>query len=104
MRSHELRVVAEYDELKRKRVALASFILESLTFQKLPSDEQKRLQQQYRIMIEYGSILQDRIAHFPPSASTVREITAEENLPEIPTGPAVEGLEIANVTKIEECK
>lgn len=33
---------------------------------------------------------------------TVRQIAAEENdIPQIPTGPAVEGLEIPQVTRIE---
>lgn len=39
------------------------------------------------------------------TTKTPRQIATEENdIPEIPTGPAVEGLEIPVITKIEETK
>lgn len=64
MEPHQVRVVAEKEELDAKASALSDFIGNSPFFLKLDSDEQDRLKEQNDIMWQYSEILGHRISHF----------------------------------------
>lgn len=61
---HQLRAIDELTELSIKRKKLAVFISTSPAFKTLPTDEQTRLRRQFDIMLQYESVLQERINHF----------------------------------------
>jgi len=63
MQPHQLRVVFEKDELDEKLINLKRFVLGTV-FSSLEPAEQLRLVRQARIMEEYSSILEERIANF----------------------------------------
>lgn len=63
MQPHQERVVAERDELADKWNRLRVFISGSV-FTSLLADEQARLRRQERIMEEYVTVLNERIASF----------------------------------------
>jgi hypothetical protein len=65
VKSHEQRVVAELQELRKKREALNTFIVSNPLFGKLDYDEQGRLKIQRFIMEQYEAVLGDRIDNFP---------------------------------------
>jgi hypothetical protein len=60
---HQQRVLDEKAELDIKIAALGKFI-ESVTFGGLKEPERLRMFAQHRVMVEYSSILRDRIAAF----------------------------------------
>ena len=64
MQPHQQRVVDEKTELVAKIDKLKAFIMESPIFKTLPADEQKRLNRQYGVMLEYANILKTRIDAF----------------------------------------
>ena len=64
MQPHQQRVVDEKTELVAKLDKLKAFIMESSIFKTLPADEQKRLNRQYDVMLEYANILKARIDAF----------------------------------------
>lgn len=64
MLPHQERVVAEKKELDAKLDSLKSFI-EGDIFKTLPVDEQRRLNRQFDVMVEYSGILGQRIDAFP---------------------------------------
>ena len=64
MQPHQQRVVDEKTELVAKIDKLKAFIMESPIFKTLPADEQKRLNRQYDVMLEYANILKTRIDAF----------------------------------------
>jgi hypothetical protein len=64
MAPHQQRVVTEREELNQKIDKLKAFIMESPIFKTLPADEQKRLNRQYDVMVEYSTILRQRIEAF----------------------------------------
>ena len=61
---HQQRVVDERSELNEKIDKLKAFIMESPIYKTLPPEEQKRLNRQCDVMIEYSRILGDRIEAF----------------------------------------
>jgi hypothetical protein len=61
---HQQRVLDEKAELDVKISKLAAFIGNSITFGGLPEAERMRLYAQHRVMVEYSSILRERIAEF----------------------------------------
>lgn len=63
MQPHQMRVVLEKDELDDKLSKLKLFI-SGTVFSALESAEQLRLVRQARIMEEYSSILEERVANF----------------------------------------
>lgn len=63
MQPHQLRVVAEYEELLAKTLALGHFF-DSTTYAKLDVAEQERLCRQWQVMQQYGLILSERIQAF----------------------------------------
>ena len=64
MQPHQQRIVDEKTELVSKLDKLKAFIMESPIFKTLPGDEQKRLNRQYDVMLEYANILTARIDAF----------------------------------------
>ena len=64
MQPHEERVIIEKKELDEKIDKLKAFIMENPVFKRLSIEEQKRLNQQYDIMIQYSKILNERINAF----------------------------------------
>lgn len=64
LQPHQLRVIDELTELNIKLDNLTKFIQESSLFIKLDEAEKNRLIKQHGIMIEYSTILQDRINEF----------------------------------------
>jgi hypothetical protein len=64
MKEFQQRAMDERMELSERIYKLSAF-LKSEMFQSLPSDEQERLQRQLEIMVQYHTILADRIANFP---------------------------------------
>lgn len=64
MEAHQLRVITEKDELDAKIGKLAIFIENTVTFGGLPEAERMRLYAQYRAMVEYSTILGERIEAF----------------------------------------
>ncbi len=66
MRPHEQRVVAEYDELCTRVVALGEFTSRHSFTEVVSRDEQHRMLNQLYHMRQLRDILADRIAHFPP--------------------------------------
>ena len=64
MQPHQERVVAEKSELDDKLNKLKAFIMESPIFKALPAEEQKRLNRQHDVMLEYSNILGERIEAF----------------------------------------
>lgn len=64
MQPHQRRVVDEKAELDKKIEALRVFIVENPFFGNLDSEEQARLKAQHEVMMQYSSILGDRIAAF----------------------------------------
>jgi hypothetical protein len=64
MQPYQERVVAEKKELNEKIDKLKAFIVESPIFKTLSADEQRRLNRQYDVMVEYSSILGARIEAF----------------------------------------
>ena len=63
MEPHQQRVIDERNELDDKIDKLARF-MKSEMLVSLPVDEQDRLDKQLKIMWEYSSILQERMAAF----------------------------------------
>ncbi len=64
MQPHQQRVVDEKTELDEKLTKLATF-LSTERFKSLPSDEQGRLSRQHYLMVQYSTVLHDRIMAFP---------------------------------------
>lgn len=64
MQPHQERAVTEKKELDEKIDKLKAFIMENPVFKTLPADEQKRLNRQCDVMIEYSKILGARIEAF----------------------------------------
>lgn len=60
MQAFQQRVVEEKLALEDKVVRLGVF-LNSATFKGLPEDERDRMTRQYRVMVDYRGILQERI-------------------------------------------
>ena len=65
MQPHQQQVVNEKKELDEKLDNLKVFIKMSPIFKNLPADERGRLGKQFDVMVEYSSILSQRIAAFP---------------------------------------
>ena len=65
MKPFQERVVFEKNELDEKRFALTAFTFTE-EFEKLPKDEQERLNRQHAIMDQYSEVLGDRIRNFTP--------------------------------------
>lgn len=65
MQDFQQRVVDELTALVEKIDKLAPFIGGAI-FEKLPQEEQDRLQRQLDVMNEYASILTQRIQNFAP--------------------------------------
>jgi hypothetical protein len=61
---HQKRVIDEKTDLDDKIEKLGIFIKDSPIFKSLDEDERCRLQRQWMIMVEYSSILGERIAAF----------------------------------------
>jgi hypothetical protein len=64
LQPHQQRVVDEKRELDEKREKLGAF-KHTIVFEKLPWQEQERLNTQAHIMTMYSAILGERIAAFP---------------------------------------
>lgn len=60
---HQQRVVTEEEELRVKTIALGHFF-ENPLFQKLDEAEQARLKRQWKLMQQYGQVLNERIDAF----------------------------------------
>ena len=65
IQEYQLRVIDERESLIEKIDKLGPFI-GSPTWEKLPSDEQGRLQRQLDIMHSYVEVLDERIQNFTP--------------------------------------
>lgn len=63
MQPHQQRVVDERAELIERGEKLRAFMLSDAA-KTLPADEQDRLTRQYRVMVQYGVILRERIEAF----------------------------------------
>ena len=63
MEDYQERVVEEKKELDGKITKLAAFVF-SEKFASVVKDEQKRMQQQLYVMMDYSRCLQERIAAF----------------------------------------
>jgi hypothetical protein len=61
---HEQRVVDEKKELDIKLEALQDFIENNRIYLQLASNEQVRLQLQFRLMVLYSNVLGERIDYF----------------------------------------
>ena len=66
---HQLRVIAEKNELEQKATKLSDFIGNSPLFETLDADEQERLRVQNDLMWQYFEVLTARIAAFPFQAT-----------------------------------
>ena len=64
MDEHQLRVLAEKEELDERINSLSDFIDNNHIFKMLDSDEQLRLIDQLRVMLELTEILGERIDAF----------------------------------------
>lgn len=64
MQPHQQRVALEKLELDDKLQKLSEFIQNSHVFKTLPLDERGRLNHQHTVMIEYSTVLAERIAAF----------------------------------------
>lgn len=64
MAPHELRVVAELQELVDKRQKLSVFISTGTTFSSIPLDQQILLRAQLGVMEQYEYILNERVNRF----------------------------------------
>ena len=64
MNPFQERVIAERKELYDKCEKLNEFIANSPTYKTLDIDEQVRLRMQLNVMLQYGTILAERIAEF----------------------------------------
>lgn len=63
LQPHQIRVVAEYVELKNRTVKLRAF-LDTITFADLHEYERDRLTRQYGLMADLAEVLSDRIEAF----------------------------------------
>jgi hypothetical protein len=72
MEAFQQRVVDELNELQGRRRNLAIFVTSNPTYRELPLREQGLLTAQLRVMLDYESVLERRIALFP------KEQVAEE--------------------------
>jgi hypothetical protein len=63
-KEYQAKVKEEKLNLDEKLVNLVQFIT-SHEFLALPADERKRLRKQYKAMVQYSEVLEDRIIHFP---------------------------------------
>ena len=64
---HQQRVIDERDELNEKLLKLQDFISSSSVFENLADEEKSRLLSQCKAMVEYWSILDERISNFTAS-------------------------------------
>lgn len=64
MEDYQQRVVNEKNELDFKIEALTDFIGTSTVFASQDSEEQKRMERQREVMMEYSEILEARISAF----------------------------------------
>lgn len=72
LQPHQLRVVAERDDLNRRVESLRAFI-RSDTFKAVERDERRRLIRQEVVMTEFAEILSERIAAFESAAAPAPE-------------------------------
>lgn len=65
---HQQRVLTERDELDAKLIKLETFLNTPL-FDDLDEAEQGRLNRQYQAMLDYSTVLAERIEAFAPKAT-----------------------------------
>lgn len=64
LQPHQQRVIDEKAALDEKIVKLADFIVTTIAYKHLPSAEKDRLHRQHKAMLEYSSVLRERIEAF----------------------------------------